>query len=330
MKLKIVFMGTPEFAASSLKALIDNEYEIQLVITQPDRRGNRNKMILSPVKELAMAHGIEVAQPARLRKDEELITRLRDLAPDMIVVAAFGQILPRSVLDIPRLGCINVHGSLLPDLRGASPMQAAVLRGLDESGVTIMKMAEGIDTGDMISKAACDIRGLNIMEVSSLLADVGAKLLISTIPGIADGTAVYEVQDDSAATYASMISKKDGFTDFSEPADSIERKIRAYMDWPTCYTYLECQMVKLYRAEAISTSVCSGTNEGISADGGDPDKFGTVIGIGKNHYDIQCQGSILRVYEQQLQGKKRMSAGDFMRGHKLSIGDRFGALDAIN
>ena len=138
--IRIIFMGTPEFAACSLKALIEAGYEIPLVVTQPDRKGNRNKMILSPVKQLAAEHGLETAQPVRIRRDKELIERLAEIAPDMIVVAAFGQILPRSVLDIPRLGCINVHGSLLPDLRGASPMQGAILKGLDETGVTIMRM----------------------------------------------------------------------------------------------------------------------------------------------------------------------------------------------
>ena len=214
-------MGTPEFAACSLRALIEAGYEIPLVITQPDRKGNRNKMILSPVKQLALDNGLEVAQPVRLRKDEELIERLRKIAPDMIVVAAFGQILPASVLEIPRLGCINVHGSLLPDLRGASPMHGAILNGLDESGVTIMKMEEGLDTGDMISKVSCDIRGKNITEVSEILASAGAELLVSTLPHIADGTAVYEKQDDSLASYAKMINKIDGMTDFSEPADVI-------------------------------------------------------------------------------------------------------------
>ena len=190
-------MGTPDFAACSLKALIDAGYDIPLVVTQPDRRGNRNKMILSPVKQLALENDLEVAQPLRLRKDEELIARIREIAPDMIVVAAFGQILPLSVLEIPRLGCINVHGSLLPQLRGAAPMQAAILEGLDESGITIMRMEEGLDTGDMISKVACDIRGKDITEVSQILAEAGAKLLTETIPHIEDGTAVYEKQDDS-------------------------------------------------------------------------------------------------------------------------------------
>ncbi len=304
-------MGTPEFAACSLRALIDAGYDIPLVITQPDRKGNRNKMILSAVKQLAVENGLEVAQPLRIRKDEELKERLRSIAPDMIVVAAFGQILPRDVLEIPKLGCINVHGSLLPDLRGAAPMQAAILNGLDESGVTIMKMEEGLDTGDMISKVACDIRGRDITEVSQILAEAGAQLLVETIPHIADGTAVYEKQDDSKSSYAKMINKTDGMTDFSEPAEVIERKIRAYLEWPACYSYLDGLQVKFYRAEVLE---------------GEPDgEPGTVSETGKNYYVINCAEGRLKVLEQQLQGKKRMSAGDFMRGHKLSAGDRFTA-----
>lgn len=304
-------MGTPEFAACSLRALIEAGYEIPMVVTQPDRRGNRNKMILSPVKQLALENGLEVAQPVRLRKDEELIARMREINPDMIVVAAFGQILPLSVLEIPKLGCINVHGSLLPDLRGAAPMQAAILKGLDESGVTIMRMEEGLDTGDMISKVSCDIRGKDFTEVADILAQAGADLLVQTIPHIEDGTAVYEKQDDSLSSYAKMINKTDGMTDFSEPAEVIERKIRAYIEWPACYTYLDGLQVKLYKAEALDEQP-----------DGEP---GTVSDTGKNYYTINCSEGKLRVYEQQLQGKKRMSAGDFMRGHKLSKGDRFTA-----
>lgn len=307
--VKIVFMGTPEFAAYSLKALIDAGYDIPLVVTQPDRKGNRNKMILSPVKQLAIENGIDVAQPLRLRKDEELISQLKDIAPDMIVVAAFGQILPLSVIEIPKFGCINVHGSLLPELRGASPMHAAILNGCDQSGVTIMRMEEGLDTGDMISKIVCDIKGKDITEVTDILAKAGADLLVETIPHIFDGTAVFEKQDDNASTYAKMINKKDGLTDFSESAEEVERKIRAYIEWPTCYSYLDGQQVKFYKAEVLDEEP-----------DGEP---GTVSEVGKNYYIINCGAGKLKVIEQQLQGKKRMSAGDFMRGHKLSIGDRF-------
>ena len=304
-------MGTPAFAARSLQKLIDEGYDIPLVVTQPDRKGNRNRMVLSDVRKMALEHGIETAQPVRIKKDPELVERLKEIAPDMIVVAAFGQILPKSVLDIPRLGCINVHGSLLPKLRGASPMQAAVLEGMDESGVTIMRMAEGLDTGDMIRRCTCDIKGKDFTEVSEILAEAGADLLAETIHDIADGTAVYEVQNDDEATYAGMISKADGYTDFNEPAVNIERKIRAFIEWPTCYSYLDGQQVKFYRAEVIDEEP-----------DGEP---GTVSLTDKKSYFINCGSGKLRVLEQQLQGKKRMSAGDFMRGHKLSTGDRFGA-----
>ena len=308
--MKIVFMGTPDFAAASLRALIDAGHEIQLVVTQPDRKGNRNKMIISPAKEIAIAEGIPVLQPYRLKKEPEAVEQIAALSPDMIVVAAFGQIIPKEVLDIPKYGCINVHGSLLPKLRGASPMHAAILEGMDETGITIMRMEEGLDTGDMISKVSCDIRCKDINEVSEILAEAGAKLLVETLPAIENGTAVYEKQDDSLATYAKMIAKEDGLTDFNEPADQIERKIRAYASWPACYSYLDGEQVKFYKAEALMDETPSG-------------EPGTVTGTGKNYYDINCSEGVLRVYEQQLAGKKRMSAGDFMRGHKLETGDRF-------
>lgn len=308
-------MGTPAFAACSLQKLIDEGYEIPLVVTQPDRKGNRNKMILSEVRKLALEHGIETAQPVRIKRDPELIERIAALEPDMIVVAAFGQILPQSVLDIPKLGCINVHGSLLPKLRGASPMHAAILEGLDESGITIMRMEAGLDTGDMISKVSCDIKGKDFTEVSEILAEAGAELLAETIPHIADGTAVYEKQDDSEATYAGMMKKTDGFTDFDEAAETVERKIRAFIEWPACYSYLDGQQIKFYKAEALTE---------------DPDgEPGTVSCMDKTSYTINCRSGKLRVFEQQLQGKKRMSAGDFMRGHKLARGDRFDAEEGL-
>ena len=313
--MKIVFMGTPAFAACSLQKLMDEGYEIPLVVTQPDRKGNRNKMILSEVKKLALENGLRTAQPVRIKKEPDIVEQIASIEPDLIVVAAFGQILPKSVLDIPKLGCINVHGSLLPKLRGASPMQAAVLEGLDESGVTIMRMAEGLDTGDMISRRACNIKGMDFTEVSETLAEAGAELLAETIPHIADGSAEYEPQDDSEASYAGIIRKTDGFTSFDEPAEVIERKIRAFIEWPSCYSYIDGQQVKFYKAEVID-----------EAADGEP---GTVSGISKSSYTINCRSGKLRILEQQLQGKKRMSAGDFMRGHKLSIGDRFGTEEGL-
>ena len=186
----------------------------------------------------------------------------------------------------------------------------------DESGITIMRMEAGLDTGDMISKAVCDIRGMDFTEVSETLAKAGADLLAETIPHIADGTAVYEKQDDSEATYAGMMSKADGFTDFDEPAVTVERKIRAFIEWPACYSYLDGLQVKFFKAEALMDEEPDG-------------EPGTISETGKNYYTINCGAGKLRVFEQQLQGKKRMSAGDFMRGHKLSAGDRFGAEEGL-
>ena len=194
-------------------------------------------------------------------------------------------------------------------------MQAAILEGLDETGITIMRMDEGLDTGDMISKVRCDIFGKDILEVSDILAHAGAKLLVESLPKIADGTAVYEKQDDSEATYAGMMKKTDGYTDFDESAVMVERKIRAFIEWPACYSYLDGQQIKFYKAEALTE---------------DPDgEPGTVSCMDKTSYTINCRSGKLRVFEQQLQGKKRMSAGDFMRGHKLSRGDRFGAEEGL-
>lgn len=307
--MKIVFMGTPAFAVPSLRALKEAGHEIVLVVTQPDKRGNRGKVIPSPVKQLATEYGLEVAQPISIRKDEEFMSSLEALEPDIIVVAAFGQILPERVLNIPKYDCINVHGSLLPQLRGASPMQNAILLGLEETGITIMKMAKGLDTGDMISKAGLPIDGMDITELSEKLAELGAELLVKTIPSIEDGTAVYEVQNDEESSYAKMINKHDGMTDFNEPADVIERKIRAYSEWPALYSYLDGQQVKFYKAEVTGEKSDS--------------EPGTVTDITKNSYSINCSDFKLKIIEQQLQGKKRMSAGDFMRGHKLSDTDRF-------
>ena len=308
--MKIIFMGTPVFAVPSLKNLIDAGYDIPLVVTQPDKKGNRNKVIPSPVKVLAESLNLNVSQPERIRKNAEFISMIESIAPDMIVVAAFGQILPQELLDIPKFGCINVHGSLLPELRGAAPMQMAILEGFAETGVTIMKMEAGLDTGDMISKVSCNIEGLNITQVSEMLSIAGANLLVQTIPGIVDGTATYTKQNDEMSTYAHMINKSDGLTCFDENADVLERKIRAYYEWPNLYSYLDDLQVKFFKAEAIMDNSSNSIP-------------GKISEVGKDYYIIDCKLGKLKILEQQLQGKKRMSAADFMRGHKLSVGDKF-------
>lgn len=307
--MKIVFMGTPAFAVPSLKALYEAGHQIALVVTQPDRRGNRGKVIPSPVKAQALEYGLDVAQPYSIRKDEEFRAMLKEIAPDLIVVVAFGQILPKEVLELPKYGCINVHGSLLPKLRGASPMQAAVLAGDEVSGVTIMQMDVGLDTGDMLTKVECDIKGKYINEVAELLADAGARLLADTIPLLEAGELKPEKQIDEESSYAPMISKADGMTDFSEAASVLECKLRAYSEWPALYSWLGDSTVKFYRAEVLD-----------EAPDGEP---GTVSSVEKNAFTINCGDGKLRILELQLQGKKRMNAGDFMRGHAMNVGDRF-------
>lgn len=222
--MKIVYMGTPDFAVPPLAALVKNGYEVAAVVTQPDKPKGRGKTLLpTPVKEEAMKHEIPVYQPLKVR-DSEFVETLKELAPDMIIVAAFGQIIPKTILDMPKYGCLNIHASLLPKYRGAAPIQQAVIDGEKESGVTIMKMGVGLDTGDMISQAvvplAEDETGGSLFDK---LAEEGAELLIRTIPSIVDGTAVYTKQPEESPTpYAAMISKKMGLMDFTKSATELE------------------------------------------------------------------------------------------------------------
>ena len=312
--MRIVYMGTPEFAVPSLKAVYEAGHQIELVVTQPDRRGNRGKVITSPVKAQALEYGLDIAQPYSIRKDEEFRARLKEINPDLIVVVAFGQILPLEVLELPKYGCINVHGSPLPKLRGASPMQAAVLSGDPVSGVTIMKMDVGLDTGDMLTKTECNIEGLYINEVADMLSEAGAQLLVETIPMLEAGTVDPVKQIEEESSYASMISKADGLTDFNEPAAVLERKLRAYAEWPTLHSYLGESTVKFYRAEVLD-----------EVPDGEP---GTVSSVDKKTFTVNCSEGKLRILELQLQGKKRMNTADFMRGHAMNAGDRFTAKEA--
>ncbi len=306
--MKIVFMGTPRFAVPSLEKLAEAGHEICLVVTQPDRKGNRGKVTFSPVKECAIALGLPVAQPERIREDEDFMAQLETLAPDFIVVAAFGQILPERVLNIPKYDCINVHGSLLPKLRGAAPMQYAILQGDRRTGVTIMKMAKGLDTGDMISWREMNIDGMNIDELTSKLAVLGADLLVETISEIAAGKATYTPQDDSESSYAHRILKSDGLTDFGKSAEEEERKIRAFDPWPALYSYLDGKQIKFFRADVLN----------------DQEKHepGVISAIDKNSFTVDCGEGRLRILEVQLQGKKRMNAGDFLRGTRVTKGSR--------
>ena len=233
--MKIVYMGTPDFAVAPLAALVENGYEVEAVITQPDKPKGRGKtMMPTPVKEEALKHEIPVLQPVKVR-DPEFVEKLKSLAPDIIVVAAFGQIIPKSILDMPKFGCINIHASLLPKYRGAAPIQQAVIDGEKESGVTIMQMGTGLDTGDMISRIVVplseDETGGSLFDK---LAVAGAELLVQTLPSIFDGTATREKQPEESPTpYAAMISKKMGLLDFGKSAEELERLVRGLNPWPS-------------------------------------------------------------------------------------------------
>lgn len=313
--MKLVFMGTPDFAVAPLHSLCEAGYEVAAVVTQPDKPKGRGKaMQPTPVKEEAQKHGLTVCQPEKV-KDPKFLKEIREIAPDIIIVAAFGQIIPKELLEIPRFGCINIHASLLPKYRGAAPIQYAVIDGEKESGVTIMKMGTGLDTGDMIAKAVVPIEkdetGGSLFEK---LSNAGARLLIETLPAILDGTAVYEKQPEESPTpYAGMIRKEMGKMDFQKNAEVLERLIRGLNPWPSAYTYLDGKVLKIWNSIASgeeSTAAC-----------------GTVIRTDKKGIHVACKNSSLILTEVQLAGKKRMSAEAFLRGYSIQEGIILGEIE---
>ena len=304
--MKIVFMGTPDFAVPVLKRLIDDGHDVGYVVTQPDRAGNRGKMIYSPVKQAALDAGIEVLQPDRISKDENALDKIRDFGPDVIIVVAYGQILKKNVLDIPVYGCFNVHASLLPKLRGASPIQHAILEGDDRAGVTIMKIDEGLDTGDMLISDSVETGRMNFEELHDALSIIGADLMSKALVLIEKGEAVFTKQDDSMSTYAGMIRKQDGRIDFKEPAEVTERKIRAFDPWPGAYCEFEGKTMKIWKADTGSSVDKCAAGEVISAD--------------EDGITVKCGEGVLIIKELQMPGKKRVSVKDFLLGHKIEEG----------
>ena len=297
--MKIVYMGTPDFAVAPLAALVENGYEVEAVITQPDKPKGRGKtMMPTPVKEEALKHEIPVLQPVKVR-DPEFVEKLKCLAPDIIVVAAFGQIIPKSILDMPKFGCINIHASLLPKYRGAAPIQQAVIDGEKESGVTIMQMGTGLDTGDMISRIvvplAKDETGGSLF---AKLAQAGAELLIQTLPSIFDGTATREKQPEEM-----------GLLDFSKNAEELERLIRGLNPWPSAFTFINGKTMKVWKSSVQEKQA--------------EEAPGTVISADKEGIRVACGKNVLVLQEVQLEGKKRMEADAFLRGYQLKPGDMF-------
>lgn len=309
--MKVIFMGTPDFAVGTLEEIIKAGHEVVLVVTQPDKpKGRSGALQFPPVKECALAHGIEVFQPVKIRMEENA-AYLRTYEADIMVVAAFGQILPKSILDMPKYGCINVHASLLPKYRGAAPIQWAVINGDPITGVTIQQMDVGVDTGDIIA-----VREVPIGEEETggglfdKLAEVGAKLCVEAMASIENGTAVRTPQNHEEATHVSMIQKEFGLIDWNKSAAEIERLIRGLNPWPSAYTKLDGKTFKIWKAKAISTESSY--------------PIATVVKAGKDILQVQTKEGVLSLLEVQLEGKKRMDIAAFLRGYPIQEGSVLG------
>lgn len=308
---RIVFFGTPLFAVPALQALVRSKEEIVAAVTQPDRgRGRGRKVLPPPVKEVALHWGIPVFQPETM-KDPTLENILRELHPDLFVVVAFGKILPTRLLAIPSRGAINVHASLLPRYRGASPIAWAILQGERITGVTTMLMDEGMDTGPILLQRTVAIEENETAEtLHDKLASAGAALLLETLEGMKRGVVVPLDQDDRQATYAPLLSKEDGRIDWTKEAREIDRKVRAFHPWPGAFTYWNGRLFK----------VCRGS---IGRDGG-RGAPGTVVWVGADFIEVETGKETYRVEEVQLEGKRRMSVREFLCGHPISVGTVFG------
>ncbi|MEC4090355.1 methionyl-tRNA formyltransferase [Pseudoalteromonas rubra] len=310
--LRIVFAGTPDFAAKHLAALIASHHDVVAVYSQPDRPAGRGKKLkASEVKTLAQEHNLPVYQPQSLKSDDAQ-AELAALNADVMVVVAYGLLLPKAILDTPRLGCLNVHGSILPRWRGAAPIQRAIWAGDKETGVTIMQMDEGLDTGDMLHIATCPIdEDETSASLYNKLAELGPGALVATLDKLAAGTLNAEPQDDAQANYAKKLSKEEANIDWQLDALQIERNIRAFNPWPVCYTQMQGQTVKIWQAQVIPQK-------------GTP---GQVLSADKNGITIACGEQALTITQLQPQGKKPMSAQDFLNGRSdwVAPGSQVGA-----
>ena len=306
--MKIVFMGTPDFAKGALEALIEAGHEITAVVTQPDKAKGRSKELqFPPVKECALAHNIPVMQPVRI-KTPEAIAELAKYEADVFVVAAFGQILSQQILDMPPYGSLNIHGSLLPKYRGASPIQQVIVDGEKETGVTIMQMDAGIDTGDMLYKRSIEIEDTDTFEtLHDKLMVLGGEAIVEALELLEAGALVPEKQDDALSCHAKLITKEMGNIDFTKKAIEINRLVRGLNPWPSAYTFYKGKQMKIWETKVVE---------------GDCDKQpGTIVGVTKDAIKVACGEGVLEIYSLQLEGKKRMSTRDFLLGVKVQEGE---------
>ena len=306
--MRVIFMGTPDFSVGTLEALIAAGHDVCLAVTQPDKpKGRGKEMQFPPVKKMAIKHGIPVYQPRKIR-EPECVETFRKYNADVMVVIAFGQILPGTILEMTPYGCINVHASLLPKYRGAAPIQWSIIEGEAVTGVTTMQMDEGLDTGDMIMKKEVPIAEDETGEsLHDKLAEAGAALCVETLKALKDKTAAFEKQGESPTAYAKMLTKEMGNIDWSRSAVQIERLVRGLNSWPSAYTHWDGKVMKIWRAKA----------EADPAEAGQP---GTVTEVDKDSFAVQTGDGVLRVYEVQIPGKKRMDTGAFLRGYTMEPG----------
>ncbi len=311
--MKIVFMGTPDFAVGALEALIKAGHEISAVVTQPDKaKGRSGKLMPPPVKESALAHNIPVMQPVRI-KTPEAIEELKQYEADVYIVAAFGQILSQEILDIPRYKSLNIHASLLPKYRGASPIQRVIIDGEEQTGVTIMQMDAGIDTGDMLYKKSIAIENTDNYEtLHDKLMVLGGEAIVEALALLEEGKITPEKQDDALSCHAPLIDKQMGRLDFTKEAVVLDRLIRGVTPWPSAFTSYQGKQLKVWRAEPA-----------VSVDGGTR-KPGEVLKVEKDAFYVACSQGALRILELQLEGKKRMSTHDFLLGVKVQCGEVLG------
>ena len=320
--MKIVFMGTPDFAVGALQAIIDAGHEVAAVVTQPDKpKGRGREMQMTPVKACALANGIPVFQPVKIREPEAVET-LRAYGADLFVVAAFGQILTKEILSMPKYGCVNIHASLLPKYRGASPIQRVIIDGEKLSGVTIMQMDEGIDTGDMLMKTAVPIDDRETGDsLHDKLAAAGAKLIVEALPRIERGDVTPEKQREEDACYARMLQKNMGRINWQRDAVTLDRLIRGLISWPGAFTVRGGRMLKIWEEEPVTAEQMRQKGAALPED----IRPGTVALVERDAFYVRTGDGFLKILAVQPEGKKRMAARDFLLGYPVEAGELLGA-----
>ncbi len=326
--MKIVFMGTPDFARSALEKIIEAGHEVVLVVTQPDKpKGRSGELQVSDVKACALEHNLSVFQPVKI-KEADHVQYLKGIDADIYVVAAFGQILSQEILDIPKFGCVNIHASILPEYRGAAPIQQAIIDGKKTTGVTIMQMAAGMDTGDILLQREIPISedetGGGLFDKLSAL---GAELIVEALPKIEKGELTPVPQDEAKATKCGKLSKDMGQIDFSKDAETIRNLVRGLDPWPSAFTHLDGKMLKIWKAEALSKADFDVLTASLSPEASSKAKelsesqaFGTIVAVLKDSFVVLAKDSLLKITEVQLEGKKRMDVKSFLLGNKLELG----------